>query len=84
LLPKAAQGHIDPMADVEPIRGLLDQGCERCKASSSCGDTWGTGRSARRFGSATSRSAASLPRLEQYYMPSVGRIVAAARKVRNS
>jgi 2-oxoisovalerate dehydrogenase E1 component beta subunit len=24
-----------------------------------------------------------LPRLEQYYMPSVGRIVAAARKVRN-
>jgi hypothetical protein len=25
---EAAQGHIDPMADVEPIRGLLDQGCD--------------------------------------------------------
>jgi hypothetical protein len=27
-LEKAAQGHIDLTADVEPIRGLLDQGCD--------------------------------------------------------
>jgi len=25
---EAAQGHIDPMADVEPISALLDQGCD--------------------------------------------------------
>jgi hypothetical protein len=25
---EAAQGHFDPAADVEPIRGLLDQGCD--------------------------------------------------------
>jgi hypothetical protein len=25
---QAAQGHFDPAADVEPIRGLLDQGCD--------------------------------------------------------
>jgi hypothetical protein len=26
---EAAQRHIDPTADVEPISGLLDQGCDR-------------------------------------------------------